>query len=164
MVRDYHAILHISIHAPRAGSDCKAVMAVCCCFHFNPRSPCGERRENPPRLPFYLDFNPRSPCGERPLLHRYASSDYLFQSTLPVRGATVEIGGDTTQLSISIHAPRAGSDQSLTIMIATMRRFQSTLPVRGATANTSIFLYEFPACLLSSPYKSDMSHFPRCFS
>ena len=88
---------------------------------------------------------------------------------------------------ISIHAPRAGSDEIEAVVKANYDKdfnprspcgerhmwmkyfretlsFQSTLPVRGATANTSIFLYEFPACLLSSPYKSDMSHFPRCFS
>ena len=34
----------------------------------------------------------------------------MFQSTRPVRGATVMFDGDTYNLSVSIHAPRAGRD------------------------------------------------------
>ena len=33
----------ISIHAPRAGSDREAGETECIDWHFNPRSPCGER-------------------------------------------------------------------------------------------------------------------------
>ena len=33
-----------------------------------------------------------------------------FQSTLPLRGATLIFGGDQALLHISIHAPLAGSD------------------------------------------------------
>ncbi len=56
----------ISIHAPHAGSD---MVGGCCgrhLYHFNPRSPCGERQENPRTIRH----------GDR------------FQSTLPMRGAT----------------------------------------------------------------------------
>ena len=81
-----------------------------------------------------LNFNPRSPCGER-----------LCRAFVPVNGA----------VNISIHAPRAGSDYTLTADIWATRNFnprspcgerpdffdsvtnffafQSTLPVRGAT-------------------------------
>ena len=55
-------------------------------------------------------FNPRSPCGER--LGQMANQilPLIFQSTLPVWGATY--GGIYTgqTVSISIHAPRVGSD------------------------------------------------------
>ena len=34
----------------------------------------------------------------------------IFQSTLPVRGATWRVLGYPREYSISIHAPRAGSD------------------------------------------------------
>ena len=34
----------------------------------------------------------------------------IFQSTLPVRGATAGIAADETERIISIHAPREGSD------------------------------------------------------
>ena len=57
------------------------------------------------------DFNPRSPCGERPAVRVVAGIENLFQSTLPVWGATWTL---TPRLSLAI--------------------FQSTLPVWGATA------------------------------
>ena len=34
----------------------------------------------------------------------------LFQSTLPVRGATIVLAKDAYKVTISIHAPREGSD------------------------------------------------------
>ena len=77
---------------------------------FNPRSPCGERREPfsvvmPPCLfqptllagsdsctSFFADaaasFNPRSPCGERHALVGGTVAVDTFQPTLPLRGAT----------------------------------------------------------------------------
>ena len=56
---------NISIHAPHAGSD--ASLSICSCkyTHFNPRSPCGERRCWRFARPLLCHFNPRSPCGER---------------------------------------------------------------------------------------------------
>ena len=81
----------ISIHAPRAGSDAHGV--------YDP-------------LQHHADFNPRSPCGERQPFRVYRISKPIFQSTLPVRGATP--GGE--------------------IYCGAADRFQSTLPVRGATA------------------------------
>ena len=58
-----------------------------------------------------VNFNPRSPCGERRLAWPAALTFRRFQSTLPVRGATaVRVFDWHLQLSISIHAPRAGSD------------------------------------------------------
>ena len=104
----------------------------------------------------YGHFNPRSPCGERhppmPRMLRWA----LFQSTLPVWGAT---GAGIRQRAggrISIHAPRVGSDnhellpvgalenfnprspcgerRSIVFGYLAFSRFQSTLPVWGATS------------------------------
>ena len=103
-------------------------------YHFNPRSPYGERRgatmitaadvvisihapltgsdryrvQPVDRLP--ADFNPRSPYGERHGKARFFSRVDIFQSTLPLRGATV------------FHA-----------IFLLITRFQSTLPLRGAT-------------------------------
>ncbi len=39
-----HDLIHISIHAPHAGSDLFTLIAATTGMHFNPRSPCGERR------------------------------------------------------------------------------------------------------------------------
>ncbi len=79
-------------------------------------------------------FNPRSPCGERPkpLIHNEGIG--TFQSTLPVRGATDRVRSELEKASISIHAPRAGSDFEPGDF-KTRFRFQSTLPVRGATGS-----------------------------
>ena len=107
---------------------------------------------------FNYQFDPRSPCGERPLAFRHrrqglaisihapragsdpslylrASGIFLFQSTLPVRGATSKINLTNKPICISIHAPRAGSDTSSADICALRFEFQSTLPVRGATVS-----------------------------
>ena len=57
----------------------------------------------------------------------------IFQSTLPVRGATYDGEPDVVGMTISIHAPRAGSDLIITGLSLLTSVFQSTLPVRGAT-------------------------------
>ena len=103
--------------------------------YFNPRSPCGERHDgasggcmvrsisiHAPRAGSDLEkygllrldayFNPRSPCGERRRIAPFLHGLTLFQSTLPVRGATHSGGGIGGDIPISIHAPRAGSDQA----------------------------------------------------
>ena len=106
--------------------------------------------------PYKHDFNPRSPCGER-LWYSHTNSPFLFisihapragsdpktsislywltefQSTLPVRGATLYNGELVGVYEISIHAPRAGSDQGGVCVMVDAEGFQSTLPVRGAT-------------------------------
>ena len=103
--------------------------------NFNPRSPCGERlTKRVPQLSLSY-FNPRSPCGERHGVFLLRNPSRLFQSTLPVWGATVlllkvlrflllfqstlPVWGATRSrawadrmLLISIHAPRVGSDPS----------------------------------------------------
>ena len=65
-----------------------------------------------------------------------------FQSTLPVRGATVNNELMVRQQIISIHAPCEGSDPSSPRGAAAINTFQSTLPVRGAT---------LPPCQVSPP-------------
>ena len=65
--KSYTANLPISIHAPLAGSDFLNYRTIA-------------------RSPY---FNPRSPCGERPIFAIDPSKYILFQSTLPLRGATV---------------------------------------------------------------------------
>ena len=91
--RVHHA--HISIHAPRTGSDAIFANVLKTCNNFNPRSPHGERRDT-----YFLgclyawDFNPRSPHGERPQRARRSACRMTFQSTLPARGATSKYGSD----------------------------------------------------------------------
>ena len=86
---DFTKSFTISIHAPRVGSDTLR----------HGRKYC------------LSDFNPRSPCGERPLVRGLPPESVpVFQSTLPVWGATAEKRE-----------------------YARKRQFQSTLPVWGAT-------------------------------
>ena len=58
---------------------------------------------------------------------------FLFQSTLPARGATENQFEDIEIVQISIHAPREGSDYTECGVRCTAVGFQSTLPARGAT-------------------------------
>ena len=57
----------------------------------------------------------------------------IFQSTLPVGGATYESQDEYLIDNISIHAPRGGSDLRTWAKSPFIRLFQSTLPVGGAT-------------------------------
>ena len=101
----------ISIHAPRTGSDMRREIARLSDEDFNPRSPHGERRRR---------------CFNRP-------GKSIFQSTLPARGATRYYNLTRYVWRISIHAPRTGSDEGLTLKAVRKEIFQSTLPARGAT-------------------------------
>ena len=87
---DYDIKKHrcISIHAPLAGCDIVDQYDFPQLENFNPRTPCGVRRENPD------DF-----C-----------SYGVFQSTHPLRGATSPIACEEAKKIISIHAPLAGCD------------------------------------------------------
>ena len=58
----------------------------------------------------------------------------VFQSTLPVWGATVIAATPVIPREISIHAPRVGSDSGQSTQDGKLQGFQSTLPVWGATS------------------------------
>ena len=123
----------ISTHAPRAGSDFYNFFYDSHPNYFNPRSPCGERRVQARKLQSVHDFNPRSPCGERlEGTHKASGGNIYFNPRSPCgerqyapvicrivryfnpRSPCGErpgpAGGAFTQLLISTHAPRAGSD------------------------------------------------------
>ena len=101
----------ISIHAPRGGSDAVAACSSATASYFNPRSPWGERQ----------------PCGTSDRQKK------VFQSTLPVGGATRHGPSLLKVEIISIHAPRGGSDPFIVPLKLDSKTFQSTLPVGGAT-------------------------------
>ena len=104
----------ISIHAPRAGSDLRSLRSISICFYFNPRSPCGERpHEQPGKSVSFGYFNPRSPCGERRSTTCRESSVFWISIHAPRAGSDVELQVIVEVPAISIHAPRAGSDTIL---------------------------------------------------
>ena len=100
----------ISIHAPREGSDTKSQYISPGLSHFNPRPPRGERLYIVTTKTSYRNFNPRPPRGERLFGLWLFRLPWLFQSTPPARGATKLVLRMLPILSISIHAPREGSD------------------------------------------------------
>ena len=55
---------------------------------FNPRVPCGTRRQPLWAWPHAFNFNPRVPCGTRHQRLRRRAHSPIFQSTRPMRDAT----------------------------------------------------------------------------
>ena len=80
----------VSIHAPRAGRDCERRSLRQSLRRFNPRAPCGARQRQGSHRWYTRSFNPRAPCGAR---HR-------------------QLSGMVRIPSVSIHAPRAGRDDT----------------------------------------------------
>ena len=101
-------------------------------FDFNPRSPCGERPHRQSQTRLHSQFQSTLPVRGATLRRVLQVYLQIFQSTLPVRGATRIPLQWRVSMDISIHAPRAGSDKNA-VPVAPDRSFQSTLPVRGAT-------------------------------
>ena len=109
------------------------------------------------------DFNPRSPCGERPWVSVLYSEAGVFQSTLPVRGATawgrlrkraivrfqstLPVRGATTAVrdtptipAFQSTLPVRGATGAAGVRCTEQAAFQSTLPVRGATLYSRVSL------------------------
>ena len=80
-------------------------------------------------------FNPRSPCGERRTVTADRGTPTTFQSTLPVRGATVWIHCFTLPSTYFNPRPPCGGRHFVYAYTnGCFIRFQSTPPVRGATS------------------------------
>ena len=137
---DAFKAVHISTHAPRAGSDGE-------CW--------GTVDES-------AGFQPTLPVrGATHSISSQKQTSRKFQPTLPVRGATLPPLPTALHSAISTHAPRAGSDRYVPALCKTLtisthapragsdtnqdgfdfldQQFQPTLPVRGATASTNKF-------------------------
>ena len=134
--------------------------------NFNPRTPRGVRRGPSGSRTAGGNISihaPRAGRDSASMTHFFASP--LFQSTRPMRGATVGPGdipaiekpfqsthpmrGATSNTptppidhGISIHAPHAGRDEESVAMSRDKAIFQSTRPMRGAT-NSSFQRYFF---------------------
>ena len=131
----------ISIHAPLAGRDS---------LYSRPTS-----RQ--------MHFNPRAPCGARRLDDLASVREKLFQSTRPLRGATLKSAVWDKDQAISIHAPLAGRDGYRGLSVRRLQYFnprapcgarrivycvqleispfQSTRPLRGATPSAPRVLF-----------------------
>ena len=79
-------------------------------------------------------FNPRSPQGERLTAYLFWMLQVAISIHAPRRGSDREIFAQGTSADdISIHAPRRGSDFMSHPLPSGERKFQSTLPAGGAT-------------------------------
>ena len=97
----------ISIHAPRTGSDAHALGGAVQRFHFNPRSPHGERHE------------------QHEILHRLR----LISIHAPRTGSDRKVPNqEGHHARISIHAPRTGSDDDDNADICTSHDFNPRSP------------------------------------
>ena len=127
--------MFISIHAPLAGRDLFPLCQTILVCYFNPRAPCGAR-PSPPAGPqtFSAPISIHAPLAGRDLLYPDAKdTKSLFQSTRPLRGATLHGRLLPRTLVISIHAPLAGRDGRADTRRRGAWQFQSTRPLRGAT-------------------------------
>ena len=101
---------------------------------FNPRTPCGVRRGYAPiyaRQNFISIHAPRAGCDATVCVPRWIAR--VFQSTHPVRGATVDQVVDLGCVVFQSTHPVRGATVYDTYSIIVPTRFQSTHPVRGAT-------------------------------
>ena len=135
-------------------------------MHFNPRTPCGVRPFSAFLSIFFHVISIHAPiAGCDPICGSSKSMFSKFQSTHPLRGATVIRQRDSILFTISIHAPLAGCDQRrprsrITInnfnprtpcgvrlrFDRVLRRapvFQSTHPLRGATFAGRYVVFRF---------------------
>ena len=123
----------ISIHAPRVGSDTGIPPLGVVGDNFNPRSPCGERRDR-------HDIGRRNRCisihaprvGSDLDGSQLSLSPSRFQSTLPVWGATVDLQPYVKAVQFQSTLPVWGATVRPMTDVVTVE-FQSTLPVWGAT-------------------------------
>ena len=126
---DNHRLYAISIHAPRVGSDrCILDIIYLASTHFYPRSPRGERLGT--RKPYHVrrNFYPRSPRGERPNKCKI----------------------DQQCCSISIHAPRVGSDCWYIAGFSAYRNFYPRSP-RGERLNEDRYGQQFWRISIHAP-------------
>ena len=98
----------ISIHAPRVGSDYQSTKALACYINISIHAPRVGSDSKPPK---------------------FVACSYSFQSTLPVWGATSPLGASGgVPCKISIHAPRVGSDLVTLMGMALLLDFNPRSP------------------------------------
>ena len=128
----------ISIHAPREGSDLRTqTVTPPAASKFLSTLPArGATGAGHPPQYRRADFYPRSPRGERLVFMFVLLSQILISIHAPREGSDRDVLVlNVKAQSISIHAPREGSDMSLCWTCPTTLIFLSTLPARGATGH-----------------------------
>ena len=131
--RGSHALVAISIHAPRTGSDSTRKICMAQLRRFQSTLPARGATDEPlqnggtlrisihaprtgsdrgieRRFFWRVDFNPRSPHGERRAVSTGVASDVNFNPRSPHGERPFCTMPVSAEICISIHAPRTGSD------------------------------------------------------
>ena len=103
----------ISTHAPLAGRDKFWIIFTSHSEDFNPRAPCGARRESLHEVFISRKFQPTRPLRGATGAKCRRNRPHGFQPTRPLRGATEMTSTVNGLISISTHAPLAGRDSAL---------------------------------------------------
>ena len=147
----------VSIHAPHAGRDTRPYTRRGFSDGFNPRAPCGARRDK--RGGILLDllvsihaphagrdrrhrhvyhrrvrFNPRAPCGARPSYQIAIIRLLRFNPRAPCGARPTSSERLRVQVFVSIHAPHAGRDTRCHVETARVKSFNPRAPC-GARQN-----------------------------
>ena len=127
----------ISIHASHAGCDHLPPIVPRFFVYFNPRIPCGMRHCKICGCAKQANFNPRIPCGMRLKVLGDCKAFREFQSTHPMRDATLSLFTLETLQALfqSTHPMRDATRHGF--YLRRYRGFQSTHPMRDATSRSS---------------------------
>ena len=133
-----HRTNGISIHAPLAGCDSHPSPQAHPPLNFNPRTPCGVRLAAETRTGIRVSISIHAPLAGCDIHgRRRRVRGVQFQSTHPLRGATLHRRGSTlADVHFNPRTP-CGVRRALLSRIIGARRFQSTHPLRGATLDRS---------------------------
>ena len=102
--------------------------------YFNPRAPCGARRQMEHGSKGKSSISTHAPLAGRDVFKGdNLRRDKAFQPTRPLRGATMDADVTGGVGGISTHAPLAGRDRNGARAAYMSARFQPTRPLRGAT-------------------------------
>ena len=131
---------HISIHAPRTGSDFIACSAFASSLLFQSTLPArGATQHHSEWRSRHFDFNPRSPHGERQKsMRKHQASERHFNPRSPHgerRKEYIVFGGK--QKYFNPRSPHGERPEWLPTYKSEVTAFQSTLPARGATATAT---------------------------
>ena len=102
--------------------------------HFNPRAPCGARRDRPLRRFILAQISTHAPlAGRDGLLWKSCVWQELFQPTRPLRGATQILSTRLPTLRFQPTRPLRGATIPFYYSYRKKLEFQPTRPLRGAT-------------------------------
>ncbi len=131
---DFIIDFFISIHVPRAGDDACWQTPSTITTYFNPRPPCGGRRDGMRSGVVIFNISIHVPrAGDDASTNSSKCTTRNFNPRPPCGGRLGRDEAKRCKGNISIHVPRAGDDTCTPRETLRFSTFQSTSPVRGTT-------------------------------